>query len=443
MRRFSKIFEAVDNAPIVIFRMFFGFLLFAETIGAICTGWVKSNMVEPDFTFSHIGFEWLQPLLGPQMYAYFAIMGILGICVMLGYRYKLTLALFTILWTGAYLLQKESYNNHYYLLILVCILMLFVPANRYASLDARLNPEIKSLTMPRWCSLITILQMAIVYFFATVSKLYPDWLNGNFIRILLAGRTHWPPLNALYSHEYFHLFISWSGLLFDFLIIPLLLFKRTRTVAFLASLVFHLFNSVTLQIGIFPFFALSFIVFFYPPELIRRRFLKKKPAFTPPVKTFAPNPVVYLLIPFFLLQVALPLRHWFIPGDVLWTEEGHRLSWRMMLRQRYGFTQYDVVDKKTGQKVRYPIEKLRHKQRNFVTSKPDGIWQMSQRIKSEYAKKGQDVSVFVQSSMSVNSSPYRRFIDPKIDMAAADYNYFGHSDWILTYDDLEGPAKNR
>ncbi|WP_316930169.1 HTTM domain-containing protein [Leeuwenhoekiella sp. MAR_2009_132] len=36
------------------------------------------------------------------------------------------------------------------------------------------------------------------------------------------------------------------------------------------------------------------------------------------------------------MQLELPLRHWIIKDDVLWTEEGHRLSWRMMLRSKGG-----------------------------------------------------------------------------------------------------------
>ena len=52
-------FEEVDNAPLVLFRMFFGFLLFAESFGAILTGWVRRTLVEPEFTFTIIGFEWL------------------------------------------------------------------------------------------------------------------------------------------------------------------------------------------------------------------------------------------------------------------------------------------------------------------------------------------------------------------------------------------------
>ena len=221
------------------------------------------------------------------------------------------------------------------------------------------------------------------------------------------------------------------------LIVPMLLWKKTRTAAFIASLVFHLFNAVTLQIGIFPFFALSFAVFFYPPERIRSIFFRKKPILNVLNEPVDQNKsvLVYFFIPYFILQILLPVRHWFIKGDVLWTEEGHRLSWRMMLRSRSGYSHLHVHDKKTGESLRYQtVVKLTEKQNRMVADKPDAIWQLAQRIKKTYAKKGIDVTVFTETFVSVNQKPMKQLIDPKTDLANAEWNYFFHNDWILLYD---------
>ena len=67
----QRLFAPIDNAPLILFRIFLGFLLACETFGAIATGWVKSNFITPKFTFSFIGMEWLQPLPGSGMYFYF------------------------------------------------------------------------------------------------------------------------------------------------------------------------------------------------------------------------------------------------------------------------------------------------------------------------------------------------------------------------------------
>ncbi|NBL64685.1 HTTM domain-containing protein [Flavobacterium sp. NST-5] len=435
----KKLFTPIDNAPLIIFRIFFGFLLAAETFGAILTGWVKDNFITPQFTFNHIGFDWLQPLPGNGMYFYFAMMGCLGIMVMLGFRYKLSLALYTILWTGSYLMQKTSYNNHYYMLILVCMMMLFLPANRYASLDAKNNREYQKLSMPAWCSYVMILQVAIVYFFATVAKFYPDWLDGTFTKNLLTNKSPYEPVQNIFNQRWFYLFIAYSGILFDLFIIPLLLWKKTRTLAFIAALIFHLFNAFTLQIGIFPFFALSFVVFFYPPEKIRKIFFVKKLPFVAKNADFERISILkFFFIPYFIIQLLLPIRHWFIKGDVLWTEEGHRLSWRMMLRSRTGYSSFKVIDKNTGKKIQYRLqEKLTPKQMAMVGDKPDAIWQMAQRIKKEFTQKGIEVSVFVRCNVSVNQRPFKPLINPEVDLANAEWNYFFHNDWILLYDSLD------
>lgn len=135
---------------------------------------------------------------------------------------------------------------------------------------------------------------------------------------------------------------------------------------------------------------------------------------------------------FLFIQLLLPVRHWVIPGDVLWTDEGHRLSWRMMLRQRGGYTNYTVEDKATNERWSYDLEaKLMRKQNARLTS-PDMIWQMAQYIKKEYAKQGRDVRVYADSWVSINQRPYSLFVDPGVDLAAVKWNYFGHNDWITS-----------
>ena len=272
------LFKAIDNSPLIVFRIFFGFLIACESFGAILTGWVKRVFIDPEFTFSFIGFEWLQPLPGFGMYYYFIIMGILGLCIMLGYYYRISIILYSFLWAGAYLMQKSHYNNHYYLLLLISFLMIVLPANKYASLDVKQNRTTEQITMPFWISFLFIVQVGIVYFFAAIAKIYPDWLDGTFTKILLAEHSSNSVFSELFSKKWFYLFIAYAGIAFDLLIVPLLLIKRTRTLALIASLLFHIFNAITLQIGIFPFFALSFALFFYESETIRRIFLKNKPS---------------------------------------------------------------------------------------------------------------------------------------------------------------------
>ncbi|WP_390886654.1 hypothetical protein [Lacinutrix neustonica] len=115
-----------------------------------------------------------------------------------------------------------------------------------------------------------------------------------------------------------------------------------------------------------------------------------------------------------------------------WTEEGHRLSWRMMLRSKSSYTSYNVVNKTTGEKTPINLDYyLTRKQIRLASTKPDVIWQFSQHLKKDYKKKGQDIQVFVNANVSVNGKPYQQLIDPKVDLANTEWKVFKHNDWIL------------
>ena len=428
------LFKHIDNSALIVFRIIFGLLCFLESVGAIFTGWVKRTLIDPEFTFSFIGFEWLQPLPGNWMYAYYLIMGIFGFLIMIGYKYRFSTIMFALMWTATYLMQKASYNNHYYLLVLLSCIMVLLPANRYLSFDVKQNPSLKSNSMPQWCSYILILQMFIVYTYGSIAKLYPDWLDTTVIELMMKKKQDYFLIGEFLQNKTIHYFLAYGGILFDGLIIPLLLFKPTRRFAFFASIFFHLFNSFVFQVGVFPYLSLAFTLFFFESETIQKIFLKKK-SFYNDNSVIIPNyrkPLLLVLSLYFIIQLALPLRHWLIKDDVLWTEEGHRLSWRMMLRSKGGTINFKVIDKNTNQVIPINLSNyLSKKQRRIVATKPDFIWQFSQHLKNQYAKNGQEISVYSDCFVSINGKPSKRLIDHKTDLANVEWNAFKHSNWIL------------
>lgn len=427
------LFKQVDNSPLIVFRVLFGLLIALEAWGAIATGWVRRTLIEPQFTFNFIGFDFLQPLPGAGMYVYFGLMGLFGIFVMLGFKYRFSVIAYTLLWTSVYLMQKTSYNNHYYLLILLLIFMCIVPAHRYFSLDAKSNPSLKSISMPNWVVLFIIGQMWIVYTYASLAKLYPDWLDGTFAELLMSGKAHYWLIGDLLQEKWVHVSITYFGILFDLLVVPLLLWKRTRAVMFWISVFFHLFNSIVFQIGIFPYMSLALTVFFFPKEYINRKFLKFKAFYSHSeieVPRLAPYFKGFLLI-WFSIQLLLPVRHHFIEGNVFWTEEGHRMSWRMMLRSKGGSASFQVKNLNTG-KTEYVnlSDYLTLKQRRTLL-KPDGIWQFTQKLKKEYAAKEIPVEIYARIKVGLNGRTPDYLVDPKLDLTSIEWNYYTHNDWIL------------
>jgi hypothetical protein len=256
----------------------------------------------------------------------------------------------------------------------------------------------------------------------------------------MESKQHYVLVGDLLQYQVVHYFVAYGGILFDGLIIPLLLWKPTRKMAFIASIFFHLFNSFIFQVGIFPYLSLAFSLFFFEPKYIQNLFLKKKILYTINEVVIPKNAPLFkiVFIIYFLVQIALPLRHHLIEDDVLWTEEGHRMSWRMMLRTKSGFASYTVIDKATGQSTLINFDDyLSKKQRKPASSKPDVIWQFAQRLKKEYATKGIDIEVYVNAFVSVNGKPSQQLINPKVDLANVKWNPFKHQEWILPSKQVE------
>lgn len=427
------LFKRIDNSSLIVFRLLFGLLITLEAWGAIATGWVREVLVEPQFTFNFLGFDFLQYLQGPYMYAHFFLMGCFGIMVMVGYRYRIGVIGYTIFWMAAYFMQKSAYNNHYYLLILILFFMCLAPAHKYFSADVSRNPRSKRISMPNWIRLFIIGQLWIVYTFASVAKFYPDWLDGTFPELLMSGKRSLFWIGDALQTSFAHQSIIYVGILFDLLVIPLLLWKPTRKPIFIFSIFFHLFNSLVFQIGIFPYMSLAFTLFFFPAKTINRIFLKRKSLYTNE-RTYIPEKSGFLqtfLVFWFFIQIALPFRHHFIPNDVLWTEEGHRLSWRMMLRSKHGITKFTAVDQGTGEKININLSDYLTTRQHKVMSKPDCIWQLAQRIHQDYKKQGKNVEIYANTRISVNGRPYYQLIDESVDLAKAKFHYFTPNPWVL------------
>lgn len=375
------------------------------------------------------------------MYFYFGAMGLCGLMVMLGFYYRIGMAGFTILWTIVYWMQKSAYNNHYYFLILLCLFMLVVPAHAYASLDSKRWNSVISTTCPRWCLSIFIIQIWIVYTFAAIHKFYPGWLDGEFIQMNFSGKSNYWLVGNLLQKEWLQKLVVLGGIAFDGLIFYFLIFRKTRKAAFIISILFHLFNSAVFQIGIFPYLMIGLTVFFFEPEAIRKIFFKKKPivnyaSLALPRMNVGRLLLSLLLLCHFAFQLYLPLRHHLYKGDVFYTEEGHRLAWRMMLRFKSGTVNFKVKSvERDSTWVVNPREILTPKQSRAMPGKPDMVWQFAQYLDKKYKKEGLgDVEVYAEGKARLNSGPLYEMVDRKVDLSSVKWQSMKHADWILQPD---------
>ncbi|MEZ5016258.1 MAG: HTTM domain-containing protein [Flavipsychrobacter sp.] len=427
------LFTPINNGSLIVFRILFGLVMSFEFLGALTSGWVKEVYITTQYNFTFIGFEFLHALHGPIMYWYYAIMLLCALLIALGWFYRPASIIMAILWTGFYFSQKNHYNNHYYLMVILCWLMTLMPANKRASLDVKWRHVSPAYTCARWYILVFIIQIGIMYTFAAIAKMNPDWLQAMPIKLWFSKKASIPYIGKLYGTAWFPWFVAYGGLLFDLLITPALLWKKTRKYAMFAMLFFHFFNSATFGIGSFPYMAMSLAVFFYPGEEFDN-LLKTPKSFTADYKVptlHIRRLIVGIFSIYFIWQICLPIRHHFIEGDVAWTEEGHKMAWRMMLRTKRGRSYYIVKDKKNDQKWTVtPDDYLAPFQVKDVAHHPDMIWQFAQLLKEKYKKEGYDVAVHGYCYCSLNGKPERLIIDPEVDLATEPWLHFKHHSWI-------------
>ena len=180
------------------------------------------------------------------------------------------------------------------------------------------------------------------------------------------------------------------------------------------------------------------LFFFIEPEKLRRLVFYKKPVFSTTgdnsVKKSLSNKILLCLLCIYVFfQLALPARSWFYPGNVFWTEEGYRMSWKMMLRKKAGTIHFKLSDPVSGKQWTVdPADKFTASHTNWLAICPDIVWQYAQRLKKEFNGNGYPkIKVYAIDWVSLNRDPPRLLIDTTVDLGAVKWHPFRHSDWIM------------
>ena len=162
--------------------------MFWEVCHYFIYDWVERYYVQPEFRFTCYSFDWLRLWSGGWIYLLF--LGALMIA--LGVLYRLSMTLFILGFSYVFLFDQSLYLNHFYLICLISLTMIFIPAHRAVSFDARLCPGIRSDTAPAWALGLLAAQVGIAYFYGSLAKLNGDWLQGEPMRMWLANKTDFP-----------------------------------------------------------------------------------------------------------------------------------------------------------------------------------------------------------------------------------------------------------
>jgi hypothetical protein len=260
----------VDIASLAVFRIAFGAVMVWEVYRYFSKGWIARYYIDPDFHFTYYGFGWVKPWPGDGMYVHFAVLGLAAAGMMAGLFYRASALVLFLGFTYVFLLDQSRYLNHFYLISLIALLLVFLPVHRAASLDALRRPGLRADTAPAWALWLVRAQVGIPYFYGGIAKLNGDWLRAEPIRSWLASRLDFPLIGRFFTDEWMVLAFAYGGLLLDLLIVPFLLWRRTRPHAFAVGLVFHATNALLFRIGIFPWMMMAATTIFFAPDWPRR-----------------------------------------------------------------------------------------------------------------------------------------------------------------------------
>lgn len=483
-RLIQKAFKPVYPHSLAAFRIVFGVIMLWEVYRYFRSGWIDRYWSDPVLNFTYGFFHWVQPLPQPGMDILFYLLAGLALFMIFGLFYRTAATLIFLIFTYTFLLEQARYLNHFYLVVLLSFLMMFLPAHAAFSFDSRIFSKTRKQRIPNWTVWILQFQIGIVYFFGGIAKLNDDWLSGLPMNRWLPARNEFPLIGEYFSEPLTALFISYTGLLLDLLAFPLLMYRKTRPWILLALCFFHFMNDRLFTIGIFPWFMIGALLIYLPTDWPRQifQYLKTKtfneflfmlsmlftgafiatwfhegfsvvPFTSGFVVTliliwdFHKNPgentrseiqvysagsssvVAALIGTWCLLQVLVPIRHFAIPGNPSWTEEGHRFAWHMKLRSKSCDVRF------------YTGGGESHSDRNEITYEPwlkdwqRGKMETRPNLMIQYASFLSDmhrgVPIHADVICSLNGAEKRRLIDPDTDLSRVRFHDWKANDWIL------------
>ena len=440
--------QPVSADSVAVFRIIFGLLGVAAVIRFAANGWIDDLYIEPAYHFSYYGLAWVKPWPGWGMYLHFALLGLASLGVALGYHYRLSIAAFFLLFTYVELIDKTTYLNHYYFVSLISFVMIFLPLNRAMSLDSRrASTGDARPSIPVAAVWMLRAHVGLVYIFAGIAKLNPDWLfHAQPLRIWLYNSADAPLLGWLAREPWTPYAMSWAGAFFDLTIVGWLLYRKTRLFAYAVLVAFHVATGLLFPtIGIFPWVMIGAALIFFdsdwPSRLaarLRRESHKVIPA-GPPAPQRKEGPISWPVRAAFLtaaallvVQALLPLRHLAYPGNVRWNEEGYRFSWRVLVTEKTGLVKFRVTGATIdGERLVYPEEYLTPVQVERMAIQPDMILATAHIIRDDFASRGnQEIKVHADAFVTFNGRPAARLVDPNVDLANIEPG-IGSKDWVL------------
>lgn len=115
-----------------------------------------------------------------------------------------------------------------------------------------------------------------------------------------------------------------------------------------------------------------------------------------------------------------------------WHEQGMRLSWRVMLREKTCSLHYEVHSPTLGRSWEVnPSSYLTMRQAHEISTQPDLVLQLAHTIGADYREKGlHQIEVRAIAKASLNGRAPQLIIDPNANLMEIE-DSFAPANWIL------------
>jgi uncharacterized membrane protein YphA (DoxX/SURF4 family) len=441
--------RAVAIEPLVTFRILFGALMAFSTIRFMVLGWIDDHYIQPLVHFKYYGFGWVEVVPPLGIYAVHILMILAALGVMVGLYYRASAIVLFLTFTYTELIDVTYYLNHYYFVSIACVLMVILPAHKNFSLDVAMNRVSSFTTTPQWTILLLKFQLGVVYLYAGIAKINYDWLVKALpLKIWMPANDQLPVVGWMLALPMMPYVFSWIGMLYDCTIVFWLSNKKTRLLAYASVVFFHAITGLMFQIGVFPLVMMAATLIFFSAEWHKKvlsalKLLIQKIVWVRGKENVQVGDLLmlgknkfmrYCLFLFIVFQILFPWRYLLYPGNLFWTEEGYRFSWRVMLMEKAGTATFYVKDQRTNKEgVVINSEFLNPHQEKQMAMQPDLILQFAHFLKEYYAKQGlKDPEVRAEVYVTLNARPSQLLINPTVNLASLQDGW-GKKHWINPY----------
>jgi hypothetical protein len=221
-----------DPRPVALARIVIGLAVLLKLVGGTR---ILTRLSEPT-TIKLPLFGWLPAPTPATVTLLLVLWGVGGICFLIGWRTRSAGVLLTIVFAVQLVLDQQTYSNHLYLLALVVAWLTVADSGAAWSVDARRRPR---AAVPAWPVFLLQAQTSVVYAYAALSKVTPDYLSGLALAPFVPLQD-WVGLIGLPAAATLVLLMSWAAIPLEAVLAIFLWSPRHRIAVALLGVVLHI-----------------------------------------------------------------------------------------------------------------------------------------------------------------------------------------------------------